>query len=136
MIDIWKATRENRLEALALLQAYKDEFGENDEGFLFSFSKKNAPWILLDAGSRTGDMLIDVRVSSVNLNDGGNIEIYVKESANNDIICDYWYYTSDCCGLTENNVYEAIVNQLYDNNYDWMDATVERLYEEGKIQKR
>lgn len=110
MIDLGMACRENFKEALSALLKYQEE---NEEDGI-DFDSGCEPWILIDSGYYDR-MCIDVKCSSARAV-GDKIEVFVENDSTSNIIYDQWYNVNAACGLTEDNVYWAIVNQIKRNN--------------------
>lgn len=111
MINVWQVTGENRNEALQLLRQYREVNGKNDGGYLFDFSYDNIPEIILE--DVIDGKYYKAKCSSVNLEIGSTtIEVFVESDEERGIMLDKWYNVESACGLTENNVYLAILKEL------------------------
>lgn len=111
MINVWKVTGENRNEALQLLRQYREVNGKNDGGYLFDFSYDNIPEIILE--DVVDGKYYKAKCSAVNLEIGSTtIEVFVESDEERGIMLDQWYNVESACGITENNVYLAILKEL------------------------
>lgn len=91
MNDIYTLINENKDFAIKILNKVKRKI---------SFQQK--PYVLLY--DKSLDNIRDLSVSQARLNSNGDIEIYID-------FFEEWIAISDCISCSENNVYEAIVEE-------------------------
>lgn len=109
MIDLGMACRENFKEALSALLKYQEE---NEEDGI-DFDAGAEPWILIDGNY--GRVCLDVKCSSAKAVKD-RIKVLVEADPESDIVYDKWYNLNEAIALTEDNVYQAIVNQIKIND--------------------
>lgn len=119
MIDFQKMSGEIRKSILSILRSFKREVGENGSGYLFDFSKKIAPHILVQDG--VSPRYYRVECSSVDLDDDNKtIRVYLESDDDNGLEYDCWVNLNEACVLTEVFVYKAIIDQLFADHRKWL----------------